>query len=329
LKAVSVDAEGDLPPAGPGSSRVSSGSSPAPSSKRRARLLFAVKLLVTAGALAFTFSRISFADLTGAVRRLQPNCPRDLETICLKCLQKEPAERYASAKELANDLQRYLDGESISARSLNMFDFLTRMLGRSQHVFAFRTWSSMLFVMAAVIGVEHLLVFFLIRFDQPRPLILAARFIQFVLLIVLFLWHRGKQLLPTTAAERELWSIWIGYLLAYAVALLVTRGLIRQDAIAAGAAAPRLMVELLPYPFSALISGLAFFTMGSNYWGRCYAIGLAFFTAAVASSEKSLPAASISSTVSICTFFATSAKAAMCSAAISAVAEAKSVIDLV
>src|SRR5262249_36275292 len=35
--------------------------------------------------------------------------------------------------------------------------------------------------------------------------------------------------------------------------------------------------ELIRYPFSALLSGLAFFVMGSNYWGRCYAVGLAFF----------------------------------------------------
>lgn len=48
-------------------------SSRAPSSRRRSRLLFAVKLIVTAGALAFTFSRMSLADLTSAVRRLQPS----------------------------------------------------------------------------------------------------------------------------------------------------------------------------------------------------------------------------------------------------------------
>src|SRR5262249_16614579 len=62
--------------------------------------------------------------------RLRPELPRDLETVCLKCLEKDPAQRYMRASDLAEDLGRFQSGRAVGAVAVDAGQRLRRLAAR-------------------------------------------------------------------------------------------------------------------------------------------------------------------------------------------------------
>lgn len=207
-------------------------------------------------------------------RLLNPKVDRDLETICLKCLEKDPARRYASAQALADDLDRFTEGESISVKSLNLLDRVARSLQRSKYDVELRTWGNMLYWFAAIVLLAEIGIYFHALGGPPYPRHWAAliRIVQ-VAAMGLVLWnYRETWSVSTGSAERQMLSLWLGFLISCHLVLAVAYLLSTSQ---------RPLDELRIYPYLAVISGLTYFVLGSNYWGKCYAFAMGFFVLAL------------------------------------------------
>jgi WD40 repeat protein/tRNA A-37 threonylcarbamoyl transferase component Bud32 len=87
-----------------------------------------------------------------APQALVPTVPRDLQTVCLKCLEKDPAKRYGSAQALAEDLEHFLAGEPVSVRPMGRTERLWRWCRRNPAVASLMAGKAVLLLTVALVS---------------------------------------------------------------------------------------------------------------------------------------------------------------------------------
>ena len=209
-----------------------------------------------------------------APRRLSPGVDRDLELICLKCLDKSPDQRYLTASDLVNDLNDFLAGDPISISSPNLVRRLARVVERSGYDLEFRTWGNILLWFAAIVLLSSTAIFLHTLGGPPYDYWagLVIRFCQFGTMALVLWRYRRNWEWPKSRAQRQMWSIWTAFLVACSLIAVVAQQMAPSD---------QPFEVLTVYPYFAIASGITFTVMGGTYWGYCYTFGAAFFALAL------------------------------------------------
>jgi hypothetical protein len=205
-------------------------------------------------------------------RFLQPKTPRDLETICLKCLEKQPRRRYATAADLASDLRAFLHDEPISAQSLTVFDQVARSLSHHSFDARFRGFANQLLVFAPVPLVLHAIAYAIFRNKPYYPLamVLTTATMVFTLLPLLVA-YSGQTLRDLPAWQRRHFlTMRIGNVLAMAVTLVIVLLSVPANST----------YVLMIYPIWAIVAAISFLAHATEA-GMYYLVGVLLCVAAV------------------------------------------------
>lgn len=202
-------------------------------------------------------------------RLLNRDIPRSLEAICMRCLEKDPRRRYPSAEELAQDLDRFLQGDTVHAKPIQLLERLSMAIQQSYHEEHFRGWGLALVSFGAVILFSHIVIYLAEATAMHSPLAyFFPRLTMFAALMGLLLHFRRQSIWPTNAAERLVWVVWTAYLLSLG-AVNATNLILGRE-------------QRESYATFAILAGVGFMVMGGHVWGGGYVIGMVFLVAAPA-----------------------------------------------
>jgi eukaryotic-like serine/threonine-protein kinase len=145
---------------------------------------------------------------------LNPRVDRDLEMVALKCLQKPTELRYATAAELADDLEAYLADEPVSARSSRFAQILTRAFRETHHVGVLENWGLLWMLHAAVLLVLCLVTnsFQLGGVTSRWPYVALWTFGLGTWAAIF--WNLRRRSGPITFVERQIAHVWAGSMIA-------------------------------------------------------------------------------------------------------------------
>jgi serine/threonine-protein kinase len=201
-------------------------------------------------------------------RLLNPRADRELEMVALKCLQKPPELRYATAKDLADDLEAYLHDEPTAARSGVFTQIIARAFRETHHATVLENWGLLWMwhslALLVVCVITNVFEWRGVRSPIPYLVLWTAGLGTWATIF----WKLRRRSGPVTFVERQIAHVWASSMIS--IALLFIVEMILE------------MPVLTLSPVLGLTSGMIFLVKAGTLTGQFYFQAAALFATAIA-----------------------------------------------